>query len=110
MKITEKKERQIIKVQERVINTVCDECKREITNWDDADPFNREKESKYFRVMTGHNDWGNDSCESIHYFDICPDCINNFFKTYIERGGRSSYIEINTKHAYKEDFENEEYE
>lgn len=110
MKIKEKKERQITKVQERVVKTICDCCKKEITNWEDADRFNAENESKYFRVTTGHHDWGNDSIESICYLDICPNCINDYFRKYIEAGGRTSYIEVYTKHAYREEFEDKEYD
>ena len=39
----------------------------------------------YWEVTTGHHDWGNDSCESIQYFDICSaTCLRKKFDEYIK--------------------------
>ena len=33
----------------------------------------------YFRVITGHYDWGNDSCDSVEDFDICSqECLAGY--------------------------------
>lgn len=66
----------------------CDICKREITD-------------HYWRVRTGHYDWGNDSCESVECFDICSDaCLQKVFNKYIENSNvkdRTQYLEIEHK-------------
>ena len=61
-----------------------------------------EDEYKYYYVTTAHNDWGNDSCDSIEHYDICPNCINNFVADYLgdENASPSAYIEIETKHIF----------
>lgn len=57
-------------------------------------------EHKYYDVMTGHRDWGNDSCESIEHRDICPDCLVGFVEDYYKDNEYSSaYVEIETKYA-----------
>lgn len=54
----------------------------------------------YWEVTIGHNDWGNDSCDSIEHFDICsPDCLNKELQLYIQRSDgnnhhNTEYIEI----------------
>lgn len=57
------------------------------------------KQCKYFRVMTGHRDWGNDSCESIEYRDICPGCLGKFVSEYFTDSSDTAYLEINTEYA-----------
>ena len=59
-----------------------------------------EDEYKYYNVTTAHNDWGNDGCDSIEHYDICPNCINKFVADYLgnENASPSAYIEIETKH------------
>ena len=57
-------------------------------------------EHKYYDVMTGHRDWGNDSCESIEHRDICPDCLVGFVADYFKDNEYSSaYMEIETEYA-----------
>lgn len=66
--------------------------------------------SRYFYVLTGHHDWGNDSCDSMKYRDICPDCIENFVKNYIKKIDGTDYIEIETEYAHEEKYFDEEYD
>lgn len=66
----------------------CDICKKEI-----------EKGNGYWEVTTGHNDWGNDSRDSIEHFDVCSDvCLMMKFGEYINRSNRNAlnteYIEV----------------
>ena len=66
----------------------CDVCKKEI-----------EKGNGYWEVVTGHHDWGNDSCESVESFDVCSDvCLMMKFGEYIDRSGgdkyNTEYIEV----------------
>ena len=61
-------------------------------------------ENEYYRVMTGHHDWGNDSCESIEHLDICPRCIDKFVTDYLKNEDYdSAYIDINREHVYLTD-------
>lgn len=55
--------------------------------------------NKYFEVTTGHHDWGNDSCESIEYRDICPDCISGYVSDYLKDVDGSEYIEVETEYV-----------
>lgn len=63
-------EREIRKVMQEVEETVksivyCDVCKKRVPIIYDG------KWQKYYEVMTGHNDWGNDSCDSIDTQQCC---------------------------------------
>ena len=52
----------------------CDVCGKEI-----------ESRESYWSLTTHHYDWGNDSCESYEYFDICSkDCMRKKFEEYLE--------------------------
>ena len=75
----------------------CDVCERFIEA--DDDWASRERR-KYFKVMTGHRDWGNDSCDSIEHLDICPNCIDKFVSDYLHDGSDTAYIEIETELTY----------
>ena len=55
---------------------------------------------KYYDVLTGHHDWGNDSCDSMKCQDICPKCINKFVQDYLEKGTGTEYIEVATKYVH----------
>ena len=59
----------------------CDVCKNKI-----------EKGKGYWELTTGHNDWGNDSCESIEHFDVCSQiCLMNKFAEYLDESDKTSY-------------------
>jgi hypothetical protein len=58
---------------EIVENIKCDICGKEI-------------DGKFWILTTSHEDWGNDSVDSVEYFDICStECINKALNDYIER-------------------------
>lgn len=59
-------------------------------------------ECRYFVVTTGHNDWGNDSCESIKHYDICPECVGGFVAKYLANAEGSEYIEVEHEYGCKE--------
>lgn len=52
----------------------------------------------HYRLMTGHHDWGNDSCESIETFDICSkECLQKKFDEYIQESSgdtNTEYFEV----------------
>lgn len=64
---------------------ICDHCKKPITD-------------HYWHVETYHDDWGNDSIDSIEYFDCCsPDCLREALETYIcdsNNGSNSRAFEV----------------
>lgn len=46
----------------------------------------------YWTLTTGHHDWGNDSCDSIEFFDLCSrECLTSKFDEYVKLGG-SAYF------------------
>lgn len=92
-KLSEKAEEVVYRTRRLVEGVECDICKKFIPahNW-------KAPESKYFKVMTGHHDWGNDSVDSIERYDICPDCINKFMTEYISKAKGTEYIEFETEH------------
>ncbi|MBU3186520.1 hypothetical protein [Clostridium estertheticum] len=70
--------------KEILVETTCDLCKQEIPT-----------DSYYYEVITGHNDWGHDSVDSIEKFDICSDeCLKKKFNEYLEESSKTKYIEI----------------
>lgn len=84
------KEEVVYRFRQKVEAVECDICKRLIT------PTNyRKLESRYFDVVTGHND----SCESRQRFDICPECIGDFMTKYTKEVEGSEYIEAMTTYV-----------
>lgn len=63
----------------------CDCCNKEITG-------------PHWQIITGHNDWGNDSIDSIHHIDVCSrDCLNSIFLEYLDSSdhkGNTKYFDI----------------
>lgn len=83
-------------VERKVVESIiCDGCGREILP-DETKPVWTKRYS-FFSVMTGHNDWGNDSCDSIEYHDFCcAECAKKFVDKYIDEAGGTN--NINTKY------------
>ena len=78
---------------------VCDRCGNEINCLDPR--------GLYYRVTTGHHDWGAESCESTENFDICQECIADFTGQYLKDNNDSdtAYINIITEIAWpKEEY------
>ena len=52
----------------------------------------------YWTLTTGHNDWGNDSCESVRHFDICSEvCLREKFDEYMRESSKrynTMYFEV----------------
>lgn len=78
-----------------VVGVKCDICGTII----DSKKY-RSKESRYFEVTTGHNDWGHDSCESVEKRDVCPECIVKVMTEYINTASGTDYIEVETSHHH----------
>lgn len=91
------------KMIETVISETCtcDICKNQIYVFL-ADKGTRKYAGgvKHFSVTTGHNDWGNDSCDSVETHDFCSDsCLSIAFGQYLERTKKENteYFEVNRK-------------
>ena len=49
----------------------------------------------YYEVTTSHGDWGNDSWESLHIYDICSDeCLSKMFDEYLKFKSNTKKLEI----------------
>ena len=83
----------VVRIKRKITGIKCDICGKII-------PVNKGLDnSRYFAVRTGHNDWGNDSCESVKSYDTCPDCIIKFTTEYLQDVEGTEYIEVETKYA-----------
>ena len=82
---------EIVQRKRMITGVKCDICGKIV-------PIKKGNDSRYFRV-TGHNDWGNDSCESVEGKDICPECIADFTSKYLQNVQGSDYINIDTNYA-----------
>lgn len=94
---------EVVTKKVRKINAVqCDVCKKSIVPTSSVGVGYNEhrRKTRYFDVVTGHHDWGNDSSDSIEHRHICPDCIAEYVKNYLGEAGGSEYIEIETEYVY----------
>ena len=79
----------VYSAKKELLGIECDICKKTL-------PL----PTMYFTVITGHHDWGTDSCESRIYRDVCPDCIDKYVNDYLKDCSDTGYIEINKERAY----------
>lgn len=78
------KEEKVEVTKEVLSRVICDVCGKEI-----------KKENRAYEVTTGHNDWGNDSYESVKHKDICSDeCLKVELEKYLNSTYKSKFIEI----------------
>ena len=89
----------------KLISITCDICGKEIKPGRDY----RDESAEYVEVHTWHNDWGNDSCESDVYQDMCKYCAAKFVSNYIFDSHGSQELEISIKHASVNDCEKLDY-
>ena len=84
--ITETKTETVTHEVKTVKALKCDVCGKEITAKDDI----RIRGIKYWELTTQHNDWGNDSVDSIEYFDLCSEnCVRAKLEKYFADCKRS---------------------
>lgn len=70
--------------QEIEIGCKCDICEKPI-----------EQGSFFFHVLTGHRGWGNDSCESQKWFDICSqECLQTMYRKFDAMPDNTKYMDI----------------
>lgn len=98
MKLTETRE---VKSLEKVnVGIKCDNCERMYSLIPIKDCIRiRDKEKKFYHVRTGHHDWGNDSIDSVEYYDFCCyKCLHSFFEMYFLRNdSETAYMDIETE-------------
>ena len=98
-KITKKVLKEVVEVESEI--GICDICGKEFNYEPWIGWIGNDKVARYYHIVTGHNDWGNDSCESIEYHDFCcAECAKKFVNEYIDEAGginniNTKYITIN---------------
>lgn len=71
------KQKEVIEYKNVIVGYKCDCCGKEIK----TDSFPDE----WHMFKSGHNEWGNDSFESIKYYEVCsPECYSKKFIEVIE--------------------------
>ena len=82
MQITKRKE---ITVKREILSGIkCDVCGKDINKG-------------FWTLTTGHNDWGNDSCDSMINFDLCSkECVQKKLDEYFKDccGSNTHYFEL----------------
>ena len=86
--------------------TICDGCQKilfrcygEEYKPNDEPWRDYTQDVEFFEVTTGHNDWGNDSCDSIEYHTYCRECFAKPIHKYLARtNGRKDTEYINIRH------------
>ena len=49
----------------------------------------------YYRVVMQHNDWGNDSVDSIESYDACSkECLKPYFEQYLKECDKQDTMQI----------------
>lgn len=80
--------------KECVISKRCDVCGKDIPPTPKS--FAGEY-TPYYKIITHHNDWGNDSIDSYEYKDACsPECALKICQEYIPYGFKSRNSRIIT--------------
>lgn len=73
----------------------CDICGKTIYEFVDG---KCRKHDEYWSLTTGHNDWGNDSCDSVESLDLCSkECCIKALEKYLDEysGSRNTgYFEL----------------
>ena len=88
-----------IKEEEVVVDVVCDVCNKNLTET----LYNFNKKG-YLEIITSHRDWGNDSGDSLEFFQVCDDCLEKFIIQKIKESSKTSgEIEIKREFFIKRD-------
>ena len=101
--------RKVMREVEETVSSVgiCDICGKEFN----YEPRHKAKTASYYHIVTGHHDWGNDSCESVDSRDACcNECLSRFTQEWLKDedvlSSDTAYIEIHKdRHFLKENEE-----
>lgn len=103
-KITQKVVKEVAETIDSV--GICDICGKEF-NYEPG--FWGKKVAEYYHIVTGHLDWGNDSCDSIEHKDACSEeCLSRFTQEWLKDEdvikSNTAYININkARHVRKDE-------
>lgn len=82
-------EKEVVKIDKVLTALKCDECKNDILQMETY---------LYYRVITGHQLWGNDSMDSIDNLDFCSYvCLIKNMKEYWENPIETMRYDIDCK-------------
>ena len=90
----------VYKNRREILGVRCECCNREIFFPDIQTTRSVSPFIKYFEVTTSHQDWGNDSCDSMTNYSICQGCIVDFVTNYLTNDcdeSNTASIDIETK-------------
>ena len=74
---------------------ICDCCEKIIVQ---KSTLELGKHYGWFHLCTGHRDWGNDSVDSIEYFDLCSrECLANKLREMLDEYEESDTAYFETK-------------
>lgn len=93
-------EKQVVKKEPCVEYLICDICNTVIKKSNIVNRVKNKNMVEWYSVSTGHNDWGNDSCESWEYLDVCPKCLSKVFQEYLKRSAGKNSEHINIEHYW----------
>ncbi len=98
MRITEEKEVTRTNIEKIPVGIICDYCKEEIKP---VRSFANSRVYNFFHICTSHQDWGNDSIDSVETFDACcPGCALKMAEAYIVKSYKSQNTrQITITHA-----------
>lgn len=81
---TERKEVTTTKYEYVPVKGICDGCGKEFATRK-YECYSSDEDYDYYRIVTNHHNWGNDSCESYEAKDFCCiDCAMKFIRDYWE--------------------------
>ncbi len=75
-----------------------------------CDVCGKKLSGKYYSVSISHNDWGNDSIDSLKFIDICHDCVGDYAKKYLDEATGTERIEIEPEFVSDEIYSNPYYD
>lgn len=90
-----KETREVTKNFEVGSNLFCDCCKKQIGTYKQSNGYL--SPIKYIHINCGHNDWGNDSVNSVESADFCSkECMLEHLNEFLHYndGSRTAYYEI----------------
>lgn len=79
---------------DRLVGIKCDVCGNEI---EPTVGVCGKKQVRFAECSLSHDEWANDLCGSIEYFDVCPDCLSRWVGVameYLEEHGNSGSASI----------------
>lgn len=96
---------QMVKCETTVaVDYFCDICKKRIYTDVKGKLTKLDNIVEYYNIVSGHNDWGNDSIESRESMIVCKECLTTALMQYKNAAERkpynSRYIEVEHKYSY----------